>query len=276
MHMIVESRLLRSCIGVTVFCTWLMASEMQAQTQSQASPGNCATVSLDDVTITCIRSRLGAFSPEDRAQVIETRLSKLADDFKFDTESLIVVDTEEGQQITANDLVVTSLRNVDVDIPQGDTLRHQVQLIADKMKLAIIDHRERTAPHTIIVGLTKTAIATLGLALVMWIFRRTFPFVYAKMLDSKDRWIRTINFQGFEIFNASRINSILTALTSLLRLFLTLIAFYIYFPLVFSFFPWTSSWAPRLYGYITHPLAKIATTIIDFIPNFFSSRLSFF
>ena len=239
-------------------------------------PPPCSAVHFDGEQLMCIGARLGSIEPAERATLIENRLTHLADDFKFDVDSITVLPGEDNAQINAGDLIIASLRPVDLNLADGHLLVKSVNEIADHMKTAIRSHRENLAPKALMTRGLKALCATLGLILALWFLSRVFSMIQTKIGSSKEHWIRSLTIKNFEILNAARISSALSAVTSLARLLLTLLAIYIYLPLVFSFFPWTADWTPKLYGYISHPLFKIGRTLVDFIPNFFFIVIIFF
>ncbi|RYZ94394.1 MAG: mechanosensitive ion channel, partial [Proteobacteria bacterium] len=69
--------------------------------------------------------------------------------------------------------------------------------------------------------------------------------------------------------NAARIIAVLEWIAGMVRVVITLLALYIYVPLVLSFFPWTANWAPKLFSYILDPLYTILRVVLEFIPNLF-------
>ncbi len=55
----------------------------------------------------------------------------------------------------------------------------------------------------------------------------------------------------------------------IVRISLVCILFYIYLPLVFSFFPWTRGLAAILFGYVFAPLKVAWRGLISYLPNVF-------
>ncbi|MFN3454939.1 MAG: mechanosensitive ion channel family protein, partial [Pseudobdellovibrio sp.] len=83
------------------------------------------------------------------------------------------------------------------------------------------------------------------------------------------RYIRNIKFRSFVLLNSHRITSFLVWIFKVVKFIFTLAAFYIYVPLVLSFFPGTANWTPKIYGYLINPLKTIAYVVVDYSPNLF-------
>jgi small-conductance mechanosensitive channel len=103
----------------------------------------------------------------------------------------------------------------------------------------------------------------------LMLFRWFTPKVDTFIRNSDGRYVKTLKIQSFEVLNSKRIISFASWVTQTIRLLLTLLAFYVYIPLVFSFFLWTERWSPKLFGYIVTPFVTFFGVVIDFVPNVF-------
>lgn len=115
----------------------------------------------------------------------------------------------------------------------------------------------------------KTLGATLALILLLFVFKKGFAQLHTRLAASKGRFIRSIKIQTFELLNASRILAFLHWLLKFLRFVLILLALYIYFPLVLSFFPWTMGWSDKLLSYTITPFVTTINVFTGYIPNIF-------
>ncbi|RYZ77702.1 MAG: mechanosensitive ion channel family protein [Proteobacteria bacterium] len=119
------------------------------------------------------------------------------------------------------------------------------------------------------MGGLKSGGATVALILLLFLFGRIFPKIHSRISSSEGRIIKSVKIQSFELLNAARITGFLHWLVSAFRIAVTLLALYIYIPLVLSFFPWTSSWSPKLLGYVVTPFVTLFHVVVDYIPKLF-------
>ena len=101
------------------------------------------------------------------------------------------------------------------------------------------------------------------------LFKRLFPRLYSAADAWKGTRIRSIRFQSVEVVNVETILGFLKGTLRWIRILATILLFYIYLPLVLSFFPWTRGVAAVLIGYIFRPLKVVGKGILDFLPNLF-------
>jgi small-conductance mechanosensitive channel len=78
-----------------------------------------------------------------------------------------------------------------------------------------------------------------------------------------------------ELLPADRIVEILVGLGRFLYVAALVALFYVYLPIVFSFFPWTRGFAEVLFGYVFAPLAAIARAVIGYLPSLFFLLVTF-
>jgi small-conductance mechanosensitive channel len=78
-----------------------------------------------------------------------------------------------------------------------------------------------------------------------------------------------LRIQRFELASAERLSQLLLFVARAARIALTLVLFYVYLPLVLSFFPWTVPLSRRIVGYALAPLAAVWNGLVDYVPNLF-------
>lgn len=107
------------------------------------------------------------------------------------------------------------------------------------------------------------------LVAILILFKMIFPRIYGIVRSWKGTRVKSIFLQKLEILSADRIVGILVTFVRGFRVFLILVLFYFYIPLVFSSLPWTRGYAAILFGYLSYPFKKVGNTIIDYLPNLF-------
>ena len=255
-----------------LFLFSLIISFAHSQDNNQES---CRKIIFAGVEVACINKGIGPFSVEERAKAIEFRLKRLSEDTTFDTEEIKVYSHESTSEITAREVIIASISSSEVNPSLALNHEEMAKLISDKMKSAIKADRVLNTPTALIWGVAYTLIVTLGLIAILFLLSKLFQKTYQWIRSNEGRFFKSIGFKGYELLNSQRIVSFLLWLAQATRFVLTLVALYIYVPLVLSFFPFTANLSPKLYGYIVNPITVIFQVFIDYIPNFFPSLSSY-
>ena len=119
----------------------------------------------------------------------------------------------------------------------------------------------------LLLGLLYAVVSTLTLIAVLATMRRVFARLYVAIENA--RHIRSIRVQTLELVSATRITAVLVQAARLTRLGLTLLLFYFYLPLIFSFFPQTREWGATLLGYVFDPVRAAVTAFVLYLPSIF-------
>lgn len=237
---------------------------------SEASKATlCEPVIVGGVEIVCLSRGVGSFTKIQRAKAIQGRIETLAEDRAFDSSRIALSQTDETVNIVADEVVILSLQEEDSSEVTSRGLIPAAQNILKRVQAAIVADRNLKSPNAIMWGFVKSAIATLALIALLFAFGWLMPRIHAKIDRSEGRTIRSLKIQSFELLNSNRITGFLHWLASALRILVTLLALYIYIPLVFSFFPWTASWSPRLFKYVVMPFVTLFHVVADYIPKLF-------
>ena len=227
----------------------------------------CFDVRLNDRTLFCITSGIGSISAPDRAGVIESRIKKIAGDYTFDPQSIAVTESEGAYAITGGDLNLVSLRERDLE--DHADLETSARAIAESIRQSIGEYRARRSPRTILLGAIYTALSTLALIIALMVLGRGKRYLTIKASTFTEHYVANLKIKSYQLVSPHRIHQLLAALLTAARVLATLILFYVYVPLVLSFFPWTARWAPTIINAILDPVRNLASILIAYAPNLF-------
>ncbi|MGK7899026.1 MAG: mechanosensitive ion channel family protein [Xenococcus sp. (in: cyanobacteria)] len=225
-------------------------------------------VTLANETLFVIQTDVGSFSSEERAQTITNRLQRIANDNSFNLNLLKLEEQENTTNIVIGNKIIVTLTEADakaVRITRTELANQYLAKIQDSLQTY---RQERSTQH-LIKAIIYTVIATIILLLVQLILSKIFPRLY-RLLDSwRETRIPSLRIQNFELVRSSRLTDILIRLVKFIRWTIVLFILYIYFPLVFSFFPWTKSLGRNLFNYLFTAFEQILQGFIDYLPNLF-------
>lgn len=228
----------------------------------------CKPVIFVGKEILCLKNGLGVMKVDERALLIEKRLNEVTQDLTMNPNDIAITATDGMLNVNLKDYYIVSLRDGDFDYPQDQTFEEAAKDVVGKIKAIIITQREVQGPENLIKGFIYTGVATLFFVLVLFVFSKIFPRIY-NFIEEKGKGIPSFKIQTWEVLSSARVVQFILWLTHVLRIVLTLAAFYIYIPMVLSFFPQTAPMAPYIFNFIADPLKQILNTFLGFIPNLF-------
>ena len=239
--------------------------------QGDASTGNKIDgfpVVFSDETLFVIQANVGSFSSEERAQTISNRLQKIANDSSLDFNLLRVEEIEDISNIVIGTKTIVTLTEEDAKalrLPRTELAKEYLAKIKDSLQ----SYRQERSANYLIRACIYAAIATLVLIIIQLVLSKIFPRIY-QLLDSwRDTRIPSIRIQRMELIPASRLTNILIRFVRLIRWAIVVFVLYIYFPLVFSFFPWTKQLGNDLFNHLFAAFNKVLIGFINYLPNLF-------
>lgn len=121
----------------------------------------------------------------------------------------------------------------------------------------------------VLQGLLRAALATIALVLVLWLASRLFPRLYGAIEGLRRTKRASVRIQRLELLSADRLTVVLLRIARLSRAAVTLLAFYIYIPLVLSFFPWTAPYAEPVVEWAVTPFVSAWLAFVGYLPSMF-------
>jgi small-conductance mechanosensitive channel len=229
---------------------------------------DCTSVIFNSKSIVCFTAGHSTLSVNERALILERRLTHLANNYEYDPKQIVIEEERGVLNVSLNEYFILSLRKDDFLYDKNTNYKVAAKEVVSNIQAAIKETRNQKLPETIVHGAIYTVIASLILFLVLLIFSKTFPLIYS-WIEIKGKRIPSIKIQSWELLNSERLVEFILWIAQATRLVLTLIALYIYIPGVLSFFPQTAPMAPEFFNFIADPIKHIFSLIIGFIPNLF-------
>ncbi|RSL16882.1 mechanosensitive ion channel-like protein [Edaphobacter aggregans] len=247
----------------------LLAHSLAAQItpESVPPPQPSAAVTLGDRTLFTINTPIGSTTAKARAVGVSARLEQVMRDHSRKPEDIHTVENPGVTQILSDDLLIVNV--TDADAAAHSTSRFllaetQLRIIRE----AIPKVRNEYSTRSITLDTLYALLATIALVSLLLIFRRIiFPTLYSLIERWRGTRIHGIKVQKLELLSEDRLVGLLHSLLLLIRFLLTALLLYFYFPLVFSFFPWTRAYGRILFGYILSPIRTGWAAFIHYLPQ---------
>ncbi|HEY1947668.1 MAG TPA: mechanosensitive ion channel domain-containing protein [Bryobacteraceae bacterium] len=255
------SRSLRSVVFLLVCCACA-----QQNPQTNADHKTTANVTVGDQILFPIRTRLGPFSPENRAKAASTKLERLMKDVSISSDAITVDEHETSTDVVAGEVIIMTVTEPDA-AAAGLSRSTLANNNARQMRAALTQVRSEYTYKSLMKGALYAALATLVLISVLIAFRFFFPKLYGAIERRRGTSIRTVKIQSLELLSAARITDTLIRCARLARFGVTILLFYFYVPLVFSFFPWTRTFGSTLLAYVLTPIGNGWNAFVSYLPS---------
>lgn len=217
-------------------------------------------------TLFRIYSKLGPFSPRERAALIAEKVQRLQDQVSFRPDSLRLYPAEQTIDLMYGELVVQSVSETDalwMNAPR-DTLARQYRA---RIVQAVARYREAHRLGNVLKEVGLVLLVLVAFYFVVRLVNRLFGWVRARLLTKEATWFRAVRLNNYELFTPRRGLDAALLLLNVLRWVLIFLIISLVLPLLFSIFPGTQGVADTLLGYVLTPLRRMGLALWDFLPN---------
>ena len=226
-------------------------------------------VILSGDTLFFVFTKLGSYSPRERARVISERIFKLAEDYFYSEDSLDVVPSELTTDITYGEETIISISELDavwMNSSREKLAEEYKNIIVRSIKMYKIENSWQTKMKEILLAI----LVLILLVLIIFSTNRFFKWVKNKIEKQKVLKIKGIRIRGYEFLDATREIRVIFSLINLIRWIIVVMLVYLSLPILFGIFPWTGGLAGQLISYFFHPIKNILISIWDYLPNLFT------
>ena len=217
-------------------------------------------------TLFFLYSKLGGFSPKDRADAITKRVDNLGSEINFNENSLIIETAEATHDIVFGQSIIMSITETDA-LWNNTTKEALAQEYKEIITTAVIHYKEETNFFSLA---KKIGLAILVLVIIIGLVKyisKLFRYTAIKIQLQKDKKIKGINIRNYTLFDAERQINVLLLANKVAKWLFILLVIYISLPILFGIFPWTEHFAATLFGYILNPLKNILLSFWNYLPD---------
>ncbi len=239
-----------------------------AASSAAEQPDSDFPVRFADTEIFLVSSSpIGSLTPENRARLIEKNIRIFADS-NAGAKSLKLITLPEGIGIGNDERMLMVVTAQDAE-KSGKTGSELAQTTLARIQTAIEAYRSKQTWKTYGLGATLTLVSILGLWLALHWNNKAFTWLRIKASGMQKSWGRGLHFKEVEVLSASRIENVMLMILKSLRIFVMLLCWYFFLPLILSFFPETRKLGAKIFDYLITPFSTIFQTIVKYIPNLF-------
>ena len=218
-------------------------------------------------TLFQLYERLGPFSAADRAAGVTLRLRQMATSLDR-ADTISVTDRGTYSELALRDVILMTVLDGDA-APTGLVRSALAQRYALRIRSAALQAAQHISSRALLLDAAYAAAATVVLALSLWLISLGVRRLKLRIEALQRLRFTALRIQDFELLSAGRLSTLLSGIIRVVRVGLTLLLFYIYVPLVLSFFPWTAPLSQRIVGYAVRPFTVAWLSLIEYLPNLF-------
>jgi small-conductance mechanosensitive channel len=218
------------------------------------------------ITIFRIYTRIGPFTPQERATALEQKVKSIANDPFFRSDSIKLIRGEVTYDVMYGESVITS---VDEDDAKAEGTSGELIAKARMTKIIYAIHNFRTV--TSFSSILKNVAISIGILLLLVVIITLINKLFHKLHNRAGIWQEKImmrmHLQDYEFFNRQRQLSILLFIMKVFRWILILVLLMVTFLTVFYLLPWTKAFSITVLGFVINPLKDIMLSFWNYIPN---------
>ncbi|MFD2203471.1 mechanosensitive ion channel family protein [Shivajiella indica] len=238
-------------------------SQQEGNTEKQKG---FPVIGLMSDTLFYVHSKIGSFSPEERALHIGNRIKDLYEKDDFKLEYFQVVKSDLTVDVVYGDLILVGVTHMDAEI-NGKSQEE----IAERLKLFIYNYikevkEKRKISNYIwrgLLGLLVVAIAVL----IFHFINKLFIRFRKRVETSQLKWLHDLKYRDYTFLNIKQELELILIFLKIAKWAVFIILGYIALSLFFSIFILTQDWSEVLFDLIWSPFKFIFISIWEFLPN---------
>jgi small-conductance mechanosensitive channel len=247
---------------LTILCANSLCA---APTGAGDSSSATAPVRIDGKMLFTVRG-ISAYPAQERAAVIASRITEIADDAAVSSEAIAPVESDHSTDIMAGDRLIMSVFDVDA-APEGVTRQVLAKAYAFKIRKAVDTYRQDRVSGRIMRGAGSALGITVLFIAVILLAGRAFRWFSAAVEARLASKIESLQDKSHDIVRAEWLRAALRVGLQTARITLILLLFIFYVDLVLSLFPWTRRYTIPLLELVFDPLRSIGGAALGFVPN---------
>ena len=217
-------------------------------------PEAAAAVVLSGETVLLVPGPTGPYTAEFRAGRISQRLLEAVHDRSLRDPTVTVTEVDGSSELRIGPRLLMVVTQHDAAIVGVSRVGLATQF-AREIETAIRAERLRYEPGTLVRSGIYGLVATIALALLLWIIGRLTRWLRGTVTRFRDRRLSALRVQQAELVSADSIRHAIDAIAGGIRLVLILLALDLYLTFVLGLFPWTRAVSFKLLEYVLHAAA---------------------
>ena len=226
-------------------------------------------------TLFHIYSKIGAFTPRERADNITKRIRQLYDNDFLKIDSITTVLSENTYDIVYGETIIMSIS--ETDALWTNQSMHELALDhTSTIKKSLANARKENSLLKILMRIGLVLLVFITARLIIWIIGKGYSRALNLVNTRKNKWLKSLSYKDYTFLSVQHEMQAILFLLKITRWFLYVLLLYITLPIVFSIFPFTRGWADQLFKLVWSPFKGIFIAVWEYLPNLFSILVIYF
>lgn len=233
-----------------------------------SKPAELDQVAVGDFKVLAVKVGVGSLSPQERARYVSQRLLTFAQG-DVPPENIAMQPDPNGFKIVAGVETLLVLSQADATAT-GRDLEPLAKETFENTRAAVTQYRESRSFSAILKGMGLTLLSIAALSGLIWLVRRGFEHLNQAVPRAAASFGSSgIQIKNTPILSIQRIEALMHSALGVARILAIVACLYFFLPLILSFFPVTRAIGKRIFELFLTPLETIASSLVNYIPNFF-------
>lgn len=220
-------------------------------------------------TLFFVYTKIGPFSPRERAARINTNIYALNKSNSYDSSALQVIEGEATLDILYGDVTLMSI--ADMEALWKETTKAELAMAyREAINTAVLQQREANSLKNVLIRIGEVVLVIFGIWLLIHLLNRMFDYSRGYIETRLQQRISSLKVKNYELLSGVRILQSALWIHKLLRIAIIGLSLYLALPLLFSIFPSTKPWGDMLINWILSPVRNILMSILTYLPNLFT------
>ena len=250
-------------LALAALARGLPAAAQTSSTDEEAE--TTAAVVLDGYTLFQVRGAR-SYPAERRAGEIADRIARVAADRSVPVDSLKIRETPVASLVLAEDRLLLAVLDADAEL-EGINRQVVAEGFRRRIGEAIRQFRHEREPAMLWSGAERALVATLALAIVLWLGVRARRRLHALLERRYRQRLHDFQVSSIPLVRAEQIWRMANRLLTAVVVLLAATAWYIYLEYALVLFPWTRGLGYGLTAMLLKPVSTLATGALSYVPN---------
>jgi small-conductance mechanosensitive channel len=246
---------------------------MRARYLKESAVGYPVTL-LND-TLFLIYTKIGSSTPKERALNISKRIKTLYEDDFFNSDSIIITESENNTDLVYKELIIVSISQLDALI-NNSTKEELAGNYVKKIKSVILKEKEKTTLLKLLLRIGLMIVVIVVIGMLVWLIGKGHIRTEKFINEKKDKWLKDLSYKDYTFMTAEQELKLIRFFLKIIKWFFIVVLLYLVLPLVFSIFPFTRGWGNLLFGLVWSPFKGVLISVWDYLPNLFSILVIYF
>jgi small-conductance mechanosensitive channel len=226
-------------------------------------------------TLLTIYIKSGSSKPKERAANFASKVQVLYEDDFLEIDSILLDESDYTVDIVYGDIIITSISDMDAQWED----RSKLEIARDyqqRIKEAIFKEREERSFIKTLSRIGLVLLITSFIALLIFGIGKLYRYAERLIIAQKNKRIKDLTIQDYTLVSSQQGLRLLLSALNFVKWALIFLLLFLTLPLVFSVFPFTNSWAERLFSIVWTPFRSLFIAIWNYFPNMVTILVIYF